>query len=44
MVTNDCMYDEIYDYDEINDAILLQAEDGITYSPISANSPPPQVC
>ena len=29
-----------YDYDEIDDAILLQAEDGITYSPGSANSPP----
>ena len=31
------------DYDEIDDAILFQAEDGITYSPLdspgSANSP-----
>ena len=27
------------DYDEIDDAILLQAEDGITYSPGSADSP-----
>ena len=27
------------DYDEINDAILLQAEDGITYSPGSADYP-----